>query len=84
MSDPFLSSPISGLGMKTQQPSSSQREAETSWALVSGSYGETADQLVLCAFWVMVGFKGAFTPEQPVQDGSREPDEGLGLGVQSR
>lgn len=34
---PFLSSPVSGPGVKTQ-PSSSQRGAETSWALLSGPY----------------------------------------------
>ena len=39
--------------------------------------------MVLRGFWVMVGLQGAFTPEQPAQNGSREPDEGLGLGAQS-
>lgn len=32
----------------------------------------------------MVGLKGAFTPEQPAQDGSREPDEDLRRGGGAR
>lgn len=84
MSYPFLSSPISGPRVKTHSlHRPRERGRDELGSGIRAFMGITADQLVLCGFWVMVGLKGAFTPEEPAQDGSREPNEGLGGRAQS-
>lgn len=83
ISYPFLASPMSGpKGEDTAftSPREGQRPAGLWYQGLTLVQMGNGDQLVLRGFWVTVGLKGAFTPDQPAQDGSREPGEGLRRG----